>query len=173
VLYVTKGLGYSLSASSLIIGAVAAVVQIGALVTGKLADRWGKLRTMRFGLWLYGLTLLIPFVTTSTAILIAAAPVIAFGGGLIMSLPYALLMPLMPEEEHGSLTGFYSVSRGLGTMLGPLLAGVTIETLGTLFDGTEGYATMWLVCSMAIISSIPILGLLSKRAGDRRALAQA
>ena len=170
VLYVTRGLGYSLSASSLIIGAVALLVLVGALVSGKIADRLGKLRTMRFGLWVYGIMLAIPFITASPAVLAATAPVIAFGGGMIMALPYALLMPLMPSEEHGSLTGFYSFSRGIGTMLGPLIAGVTVQTLGTLFDGTHGYATMWLVSSGAILASIPVLGRLRDHSTDRRSL---
>lgn len=53
----------------------------------------------------------------------AAIPSVATGGGIIMALPYAVMMPLMPEGQHGSLTGCYSLSRGLGTWLGPLLGG--------------------------------------------------
>jgi MFS-type transporter involved in bile tolerance (Atg22 family) len=33
-------------------------------------------------------------------------------------------MPLMPKHEHGALSGFYSISRGVGIVLGPILAGV-------------------------------------------------
>jgi MFS family permease len=52
---------------------------------------------------------------------------VALCGGMLMSLPYSLLMPLMHDDEHGALTGLYSVSRGLGVMLGPLLAGLAIS----------------------------------------------
>jgi MFS-type transporter involved in bile tolerance (Atg22 family) len=170
VLYITKGLGYSLSASSLIIGVVAVVILAGALVSGKLGDRIGKLETMPGGLWVYGITLTIPIFTATPAALIAITPVIAFGGGMIMSLPYALLMPLMPKGEHGSLTGFYAFSRGLGTMLGPLLAGLAVQALGGLFSATHGYAAMWIVCSGAILGSIPLLALLRRESRDRRQL---
>ena len=56
----------------------------------------------------------------------------AFGGGVTMSLPYALLIPMMPRGAHGAVTGLYSVSRGLGTALGPLLGGVAIQAAGRL-----------------------------------------
>jgi MFS family permease len=173
VLYVTAGLGYSLSASSAIIGIVAVVILSGALVSGKLADRVGKLRTMRAGLWVYGATLAVPIFTTAPALLAAAAVVIAFGGGMIMSLPYALLMPLMPAGEHGSLTGFYSLSRGIGMMLGPLLGGLAVETLGGVFGSTDGYAAIWIVCSGAILASLPLLRRLRSESEDRARLEQA
>jgi Na+/melibiose symporter-like transporter len=87
VLYVTVGLGYSLGQSSLIIGAVAIVILGGALVSGKLADRFGGLRVMNAGLWFYGLALLIPAATASPTVLIVAVPLIAAGGGMIMGFP--------------------------------------------------------------------------------------
>ena len=63
---------------------------------------------------------------------------------------YALLIPLMKDDDHGLTTGLYSVSRGVGTALGPLLAGIAIEVLnGGFFAGTEGYQAMWGVCGGA------------------------
>jgi MFS family permease len=68
---------------------------------------------------------------------------IAFGGGTVMTMAYALLMPLMPEDEHGALTGFYRMSRGVGIVSGPILAGATIAVVGgSLFSGTHGYHAM-------------------------------
>jgi MFS family permease len=170
VLYVTVGLGYSLGQSSLIVGAVAVIIVAGALASGKLADRFGGLRVMRWGLWVYGLALLVPALTASPTVLIVAVPVIAAGGGMIMGLPYALLMPLMPRGEHGALTGIYSVSRGIGTTLGPLLAGLAIQLLRPLYATTGGYGAMWIVIAGAILLSIPVVGLLRERSEDRRDL---
>ena len=78
-----------------------------------------------------------------------------------MTLPYAILMPLMPDDAHGAITGFYSLSRGLGVMLGPLLAGATIQLAGGAFPSTHGYAAMWIVTSAAVLASIPLLGRLA------------
>jgi MFS family permease len=168
VLYVTAGLGHSLAAASLIIGAVAAIILVGAVVSGKVADRAGRLRTMHAGLWLYGLALIVPVFVRAPVALLPAAVFVAFGGGLTMTLPYAILMPLMPRDHHGILTGFYSLSRGLGVMLGPLLAGGAIQLSGSLFRSTHGYAAMWIVASGAILGSIPLLAGLRTRTGERR-----
>jgi MFS family permease len=157
VLYVTRGLGRSLSAASLIIGAVAVIILAGAIASGKLADRFGRVRVMTYGLALYGSALAVLIFTHATPVLIALAPVVAFGGGLTMTLPYAILIPLMPPRGHGMLTGFYSLSRGLGVMLGPLLAGVAIDLLGSTFASTHGYGAMWIVSAGAILVSIPVL----------------
>jgi MFS family permease len=84
--------------------------------------------------------------------------IVGFGGGLVMTLPYALLQPLMPERQHGALTGFYSVSRGVGVLLGPLLGGVAIGAAGGVLASTDGYAAMWAVCGAAALGSLPLIG---------------
>jgi MFS family permease len=85
---------------------------------------------------------------------VASVP-IALGGGTLMTLAYAVLMPLMPEGEHGALTGFYSLSRGVGITLGPLMAGVLIWlTRAGPFGGTQGYQAMWIVCAAAALASL-------------------
>lgn len=157
VLYVTAGLGFSLGSASLIIGGVAMVVLVGALASGKLGDRYGRPRVAEAGLWVYGLTLLVPGLTTAPAAILAAMPFVALGGGMLMSLPFSLLMPLMREAEHGVSTGLYSLSRGLGVMLGPLLAGLAIQLAGPLLPAAGGYAVAWLVAAAAVLFSIPLL----------------
>src|SRR3954470_1203855 len=157
VLYITRGLGLSVQEASLAIGAGALVILAASPVSGKLADRLGRARVMKVALWVYGLGLLVPVVTTTPALVAAAVPLVAFGGGAIMTLPYALLMPLMPEGRHGALSGFYSLSRGVGTTLGPLLAGVAISVARGPLQSSQGYAAMWAVCAAAILASIPLL----------------
>jgi len=174
VLYVTKGLGYGLGQASLIIGAVAVLILGGAVASGFLADRFGKLRVTEIALWVYGLSMLVPGLTTTPLLIVAALPFVAIGGGTIMSLPYSLLMPLMPEEEHGVLTGLYSLSRGLGVMVGPLLAGIAIGLGDSLFSSTQGYAATWWVAGLAILLSIaPLRRLRADRTGRRELVSAA
>lgn len=165
-LYITIGLGRSAPTAAGIVGGVAALILPAAVLGGRLADRYGRLRVMSMALPVYGLGLLVPAFTTSTPILVAIMVPVGLGGGLVMTLPYALLQPLMPEGRHGVLTGFYSLSRGLGTALGPLLAGIAIGALGGPFDATAGYAAMWLVCGATILASVPFLRALRRRAED-------
>lgn len=166
-LYVIVGLGHSKEATAGIIGGVALLVLPAAVLSGWLADRHGRVRTMRWVLPIYGAGLLVPAFTQSIAVLIPVMLLMGFGGGLVMTLPYALLQPLMPPGRHGVLTGFYSLSRGIGTALGPLMAGVAIEVLEGPFSGTDGYAAMWLVCGGTILLSVPALERLRRLAGDR------
>ena len=164
VLYVTEGLGFSRVDASLIIGVVAVVVLVAALPSCKLADRYGALRVMWIALPVYGLGFLVPFVFSSPVVVALAIPFIALGGGVIMALPYAILMPLMPKGEHGALTGYYSFSRGLGTWLGPLCAGVAITAMAGVFTATKGYQAVWGVCAAAtLLSLIPLRALARER----------
>jgi MFS family permease len=171
LLYVTVGLGIDVSDAALIVGGAALFVLAGAVVSGILADRYGNLRVLRFTLILYGIGLLVPAVTTSTLPLALIAPVAAFGGGTLMTLPYALLMPYMPEGSHGALTGFYSLSRGVGTMLGPLLTGIAVEIVagaGGPFSRTDGYSAMWLVCGGTVLVSLVFVRRIAASIGGGR-----
>lgn len=173
ILFLTAGMGYGVTDAALIVGAVAVIILISAPISGKLADRFGRLRILNFALWGYGLGLLVPLVTQTPYLVLPVIPVIAFGGAVVMSLPYAVLMPMMPARSHGSLTGFYSLSRGIGTMLGPILAGAAVELLRTPLSSTHGYAAIWGVAAVAILVSLLFLRRLRREEADRRALRRA
>jgi MFS family permease len=168
VLFLTVGIGLSTSGSSGVIAIVVVLLLIAAPVSGKLGDRFGKTRVVGISLWLYGFGLLVPLFTQSPYIVLPILPFVAFGGGMILTLPYAILMPLMPEEEHGLITGFYSFSRGIGILLGPLLAGVAITVLRSPLSSTHGYAAMWLVCSASVLASIAFMKPMQNREAELR-----
>jgi Na+/melibiose symporter-like transporter len=170
ILYVTIGLGQSLPVAVAAIGFAALVILAGSPTAGKLADRFGRARVIRVALLVYGTGLLVPLFVTLPAAIAAIIPVVALGGAVLMTLPYALLVPMMPEGDHGALTGFYSVSRGLGIAFGPLLAGTAIQLLRGPLASTQGFAAMWGVCSVAIFLSIPLLGRLRSESDDREQL---
>jgi MFS family permease len=153
-LYIVVGVGLSKPEAAGIVGGVALIALAAAPVSGKVGDRIGRLRLMSAVLPFYGVGLLVPAFTHTPFVMVPLLVLVGFGGGLIMTLPYAVLQPLMPEEQHGALTGFYSLSRGIGTALGPLCAGVAIQLLASPFASTKGYAAMWLVCGAAILLSI-------------------
>ena len=137
VLWATKTLGFSLAGSSGAIAAGAAIVLVGALVSGPLGDRHGRVRVMRYSLVLYGVGLLVPFLTTATLPLLLCVPLVAFGGGVTMSLPYALLMPMMPPgpARRGDRPVLASAA-ALGTSLGPLLGGIAVQAAGEDYRGS-------------------------------------
>ena len=162
ILYLTVGLGVSTGLAGVAVAGAAIFIAAATPISGKLADRFGTVPVMQVSLVIYGVGMLIPFLIDSTVAIAIAAPFVGFGGGVVMTLPYALLIPLMGDDDHGLTTGLYSVSRGVGTALGPLLAGVAIGVLGGVFDGTQGYQAVWGVCAAAILLSVPVLGRLSE-----------
>jgi MFS family permease len=171
ILYLVEGLKYSLRISSLIVGGVAIVILLGAFGSGKLGDRYGRLRIMSYALWAYGIGYTVVIFTTSRPVIGAMIPLIAIGGGTVMTLAYAILMPLMPEDEHGALTGFYSLSRGVGIVAGPIIAGVLIHaTRHHPFSATHGFQAMWIVCAAAAFGSLPFVYWMRRHGEDRREL---
>jgi predicted MFS family arabinose efflux permease len=171
ILYLTVGLGYQLTTASLIIGGVAAVILFGAGGSGALADRYGRIRVVSIALVGYSAGFLVPFVTTSRPAIGAAIPFIALGGGTVMTMAYALLMPLMPRAEHGALTGVYSISRGVGITFGPAIAGALIWlTGGSVFSGTHGFQAVWIVCAVSSFASLYFLRRMGRASEDRHAL---
>ncbi len=173
VLYLTVGLHYKLDTASLLIGGAALVILFGAAGAGKLGDRFGRIRVVRIALVCYGVGFLVLVFTTSRPLMAAAIPFVAIGGGAVMTMAYAILMPLMPEDEHGALTGFYSASRGVGITLGPIIAGVLISvTSAGPFASTHGFQAMWIVCAGAALGSLLFLRQLAQAEQDQRALEQ-
>jgi MFS family permease len=171
VLYLVFGLHYQLRTSSLIIGGVAVIILIGAAASGKLGDRFGRLRVVTIALWIYGAGFVIPAATTLRPIIGVGIVPIAVGGGTLMTLAYAILMPLMPEHEHGALTGFYSLSRGVGITTGPLIAGVLVyATRHSLFGTTRGFQAMWIVCAAAALLSLVFVRAMRRSVKDREQL---
>ncbi len=157
VLYLIHGLRKSFSFAALAMGVVAAGALVAAPIAGQLADRYGPTRVMRIMLAVFGIGLWAATFTQSTAWLLAALPVVGFGGAMALSLPYAILMRIMPHKSHGTTAGLYDVSSGAGSLLGPLLTGAAIDLLRPLFESTDGYAAMWPVLGTSTLLSIALL----------------
>ncbi len=156
VLFFTIGLGRSTSFASGVLAIAAVAIIAAALIGGTLADRIGERRLMAIAIPVYGIGLLGPLISQSP-IVIATVPPVAFAGGIVMTLAYALLMGLMPERHHGSSAGLFEFSRGVGALSGPLFAGLAVAACSGLLASTDGYAAMWAVASLAILLSLPAL----------------
>jgi Na+/melibiose symporter-like transporter len=159
VLWVTAGLGLSLVATAGVIGAAGVCALAGAAVAGVLAERFGTRRIVRLTALTYGVPMVVPLLSDEPALLVPMIPVISASAGVMMALPYAMLIPMMPRAGHGLLTGMYSMSRGAGIVLGPLLAGAAIQAqraLGTPL-GTVPFSALWLVAGLLLVASVPFV----------------
>lgn len=153
VLYITVGLAKSTSMASAVLALVAVCVVAAALAAGAAGDRLSPPRLMRWASWAYAVGLLVPLFIRSNWLVLAVAPT-AFAAGVVMALPYAELMGMLEEEHHGLASGMFGVSRGIGTLLGPILAGVAVSLLKGPLASTHGYAAVFGVASAAAFLSI-------------------
>jgi MFS family permease len=157
VLFVVRGLDREESFASMILAVVVVASVFAAPLSGFLADKMGRRRVIAVCLWVYGLGALVPAFTQSIAIL-PVVLLVALAAVALMTLPYALLMGLLPESDHGAGAALFSISRGLGLLAGPLLAGLAITVLdGGVFESTDGYAALFLVVSVSVLVTLPML----------------
>lgn len=163
VLFITVGLGRSAALASAVLAIVAVVAVVAGLAAGVLADRYGHLRLMKGATWVYALGLLGPFFVHTTWV-IGIVPVVAFAAVVVMTLPFSMMMGMLEGQRHGAASGVFDVSRGLGTLAGPVLAGVAIHFMGPVLESTEGYAAMFLVASALTFASLPCLYALGRAA---------
>lgn len=169
VLYVIEGLGHSVTVATGVIGVVAGAYVVAALGVGRVADRIGLYRLLRIALWVYGIGLVVGgFPTTITPMLIGL-PIVALGGAVLMTLPYGLLMSMMPEGSEGAVSGLYGFSRGLGGILGPIGVGAAIELGRPLFASTNGFAAMWPAIGIPILLSLTLLPVMERNIRSNQA----
>lgn len=157
VLYFIVGLDRSSSfVATVIFPLVAVGIGVAAPASGWAADRWGHVRVLLVAGTAYAVGMALPTFFQAPWV-IALIPVVAAGAATVMTVPFAVLMRLLSDHDHGTASGLFGFSRGVGQTLGPVVTGVVIVASSDLLDGTEGYASMWLVCSVALLASLPLL----------------
>jgi MFS family permease len=167
VLYITKGLKQPLSTSSAVLAAVAVGYVIAALSAGRLGDRFGLARVIFGASFVYGAGLLIAGLAQvwHNWYYGLILPV-AVAGGTVMTLSWALLFKLMPAQHRGAIAGLATTTKGLGLLVGPLVAGVMIDVLSPYLKKTGGYEVLWPVCAVPVLVAIPLVASLIKREAE-------
>jgi len=157
-LVVTVGLGEELSVSTLVLAAVAAGYVVAALIAGPIGDRFGLARVITLCSVVYGTGLLCGGLATKWhAWYLVPIFVVAVFGGSVMTLAWGLLFKLMPAADRGAISGLATTTKGIGLIVGPLLAGALIDVLRPYLDSTEGYQVLWPVLGLPILLVIPLV----------------
>jgi MFS family permease len=158
VLYITKGLGQPLSTSSAVLATVAVGYVLAAIGSGSLGDRFGLARVIFGASFVYGAGLLVAGLAQEwhnwyygLILPVAAA------GGTVMTLSWGLLFKLMPPQHRGAIAGLATTTKGLGLLVGPLVAGVMIDVTKPYLSKTDGYQALWPVCAVPVLAAIPLV----------------
>jgi predicted MFS family arabinose efflux permease len=158
VLYITVGLGKPLGTTTAVLGAVAGGYVVAALVSGPLGDRFGLARVILLASLVYGTGLLIGGTATSWHTwYLPVVFFVAIAGGSVMTLAWGLLFKLMPPQDRGAISGLATTTKGIGLILGPLLAGAAIDVLRPHFPETKGYQVVWPILGLPILLVTPLV----------------
>lgn len=158
VLYITVGLGEPLSTSTAVLAAVAGGYVVAALVSGPIGDRLGLARVITACSVVYGVGLLAGGLgSTWHDWYLPIVFVVALFAGSVMTLAWGLLFKLMPADERGAISGLATTTKGIGLIVGPLLAGALIDVLRPYLSATEGYQVLWPVLGVPILLAIPLV----------------
>jgi MFS family permease len=170
VLYVTVGLGEPLETSTVILAAVAAGYIVAALVAGPIGDRAGLARVIAIASAVYGTGLVAGGLGRQWHDwYLGPIFVVAIAGGTVMTLAWGLLFKLMPAGDRGAVSGLATTTKGIGLVIGPLLAGAVIDLLRPHLASTEGYQALWPVLGVPILLAIPLVLMLQRSEEARSA----
>ncbi len=104
----------------------------------------------------------LPGYPLRAALLVVLVFVVAIAGGSVMTLAWGLLFKLMPPADRGAISGLATTTKGLGLLVGPLVAGAAIELLRGPLAETEGYQALWPVLGAPILIVLPFVAMLAR-----------
>lgn len=130
VIYAKRVVGLSEHAMGTLFLVLMLSIAAASLPSGRLADRWGKMRSVSWGMVLASAGMWI--LPLSPRITVLGAGAVLLGLSYALSTPawHALVSELAPPGRTGLAMGASQTAQGLGLVLGPLLGGVLWDTLG-------------------------------------------
>jgi len=147
--HVTDTVKTALTAGILILAA------IGSVVFGKIADKKGKIKTLKWMLFIWCFIFVAMALVTNFKALI---PIFLFAGilyGPIWGVSRSLVGELAPPHLVASSYSYYVVAERFATFVGPAVWSIALITMG---EGVRGYQT-----GLILLMLLVVLGLSSLR----------
>jgi MFS family permease len=131
---------------------------LAALGSWQLGNRFGLARVILVASFVYGGGLLAAGLATEWhSWYFGFILPVAVAGGTVMTLSWALLFKLMPAQHRGAISGLATTTKGMGLLVGPLVAGVMIDVMKPYLSATDGYEMLWPVCAVPVLAAIPLV----------------
>ena len=102
---------------------------------GVLGDRYGRRRILIIGLVLFGLASALSAFSTSPEMLIITRGLMGIGAASVLPVTLAIITVVFPPHERGKAIGFWAGAVGASVALGPIVAGLLLESFwwGSVF----------------------------------------
>ncbi|MDB3891398.1 MFS transporter [Acidimicrobiia bacterium] len=155
--YLVEEVGLSPSDSQNLLGLAIIISIIGGYVFGKAADIYGprKLTLISLVCWMLSLSIAIIATEFDQLWLIYVTGVLGgFNIGGIFAVDRVFMTRLSPEKHLGEFYGLYSTVGRFATILGPLLWGFVVNTLGLGRNPAMGVLIILLAISFYIIKGV-------------------
>src|SRR5210317_2081415 len=155
--YLVEEVGLTPEDSQNLLGLAIIISIIGGYVFGKAADRYGprKLTLISLLCWMASLSIAIIATEFNQLWLIYVTGVLGgFNIGGIFAVDRVFMTRLSPEQHLGEFYGLYSTVGRFATILGPLLWGLVVNTLGYGRNAAMGVLIVLLAISFYIIKGV-------------------
>lgn len=100
------------------------------LITGRLGDRFGPKNLYLIGLVVFTAASAWCGFAGEIGILVAARVVQGLGAALMTPQTMAVITRIFPPERRGAAMGLWGAVAGVATLIGPLLGGILVDSLG-------------------------------------------
>ena len=155
--YLVEEVGLTPTGSQNLLGLAIIISIIGGYLFGKAADKYGprKLTLISLICWMISLSLAIIATEFDQLWLIYVTGVLGgFNIGGIFAVDRVFMTRLSPEKHLGEFYGLYSTVGRFATILGPLLWGFVVNTLGLGRNAAMGVLIVLLAISFFIIQGV-------------------
>ena len=100
------------------------------LTAGRIGDTMGRERVFIMGLVIFTLGLTLNSMANGLWDLVCYRIVQGIGGAMLVGNSNAIVVSVFPDKEIGKVLGFLESIVGLGLMIGPVLGGVLVASMG-------------------------------------------
>ncbi|MEU3481947.1 MFS transporter [Streptomyces sp. NPDC033753] len=150
----TRGLEWVVDAYTVVMASL-------LVVSGALADRFGRRRVFRCGLLVFGLASLACALAPSPGVLVAARAVQGIGASMLSPVALAIVVNAMPDpRERARAIGVWASVFGLSMAAGPVTGGALIAAFGWR-------SVFWINAPVVVIALVLVTVFVPESRGER------
>ena len=127
---IMEGLDAGISDTLWVTSAYLLAYAVPLLVTGRLGDRFGPKNLYLTGLVVFTLASVWCGLSGDIGMLILARVFQGLGASLMTPQTMAVITRIFPPDKRGAAMGLWGATAGVATLIGPILGGVLVDSLG-------------------------------------------